>query len=68
MRYDYIVKKFNVDGCNYDNLIYTTSKEARQNYNPRKDILIKCRNAYYGDNWQGWTCKEKDIIKVYDNR
>lgn len=68
MKYEYLLIKRNgnKDGLVYDKILFNNSKDARKEFR-KDDILLKCRaeSIYYGDNWEGWTVKDKDIVKKY---
>ena len=57
----------NNDGLIYDRLVFEKSKEARKQFE-KNDSLLKCRaeSIFYGDNLEGWTVKDKDIIEKYE--
>ena len=61
--HEYLLLKKNNDGLIYDRLVFEKSKEARKQFQ-KNDTLLKCRaeSIFYGDNWEGWTVKDKDII------
>ena len=62
---EYLVKKYNELGCNYDNIYCCTYADAWHNTNKR-DVMFICKNGsvYYGDNWQGWKVDNDDIIRI----
>lgn len=61
---EYLVKKYNNEGCNYDNRYYTTYKKAWNDTN-KKDIMLICKpnTIYFGDNFTGWTVDNENIIR-----
>jgi hypothetical protein len=67
--YEYLLLKRNgnSDGLIYDRLVFNNSKDARKEFR-KDDILMKCKteSIYYGDNWKGWTVKDKDIVARYE--
>jgi hypothetical protein len=67
--YDYLLIKRagNEDGLIYDKRVFNNSKDAREDFR-KGDILLKCKNdsIYYGDNWEGWSVEDKDVIKKYE--
>lgn len=62
---EYIVKKYNEQGCNYDNLYFDNYREAWAHTNKR-DVMLVCKpgSVYHGDNFQGWTVEPNDIIRA----
>jgi hypothetical protein len=67
--YEYLLIKRagNEDGLIYDKRVFNNSKDAREDFR-KGDILLKCKNdsIYYGDNYQGWSVEDKDVIKKYE--
>lgn len=67
--YEYLLLKRNgnSDGLIYDRLFFSNSKDARKEFR-KDDVLMKCKaeSIYYGDNWEGWTVKDKDIVARYE--
>jgi hypothetical protein len=67
--YEYLLIKRagNEDGLIYDKRVFNNSKDAREDFR-KGDILLKCKNdsIYYGDNWEGWSVEDKDVIKKYE--
>jgi hypothetical protein len=66
MKYEYLLVKRNNEKLIYDKLFFNNSADARKEFR-KNDILLKCKadTTYYADNWQGWTVKQKDIVKKY---
>lgn len=69
INYEYLLIKRagNEDGLIYDKRVFNNSKDAREDFR-KGDILLKCKNEsiYYGDNYQGWSVEDKDVIKKYE--
>jgi hypothetical protein len=69
INYEYLLIKRagNEDGLIYDKRVFNNSKDAREDFR-KGDILLKCKNdsIYYGDNYQGWSVEDKDVIKKYE--
>lgn len=69
INYEYLLIKRagNKDGLIYDKRVFNNSKDAREDFR-KGDILLKCKNEsiYYGDNWEGWSVADKDVIKRYE--
>jgi hypothetical protein len=69
INYEYLLIKRagNEDGLIYDKRVFNNSKDAREDFR-KGDILLKCKNdsIYYGDNWEGWSVEDKDVIKKYE--
>lgn len=65
--YEYLLIKKNKDGLIYDKRVFNNSKEARKDFR-KGDILLKCKNnsIYYGDNWEGWSVENKDVVRKYE--
>jgi hypothetical protein len=64
---EYLVCKYNKDGCNYDNRHYSTYRAARADLH-KGDVMYICREGgvYYGDNWRGWTVRAEDVIRTIE--
>lgn len=64
---EYLVKKYNAEGCNYDNCFYSTYAAAWANTSIR-DIMYVCKKDgiyYYGF---GWRIEPADIIRIVRRR
>lgn len=62
---EYLVRKYNEEGCNYDNRFYSTYAKAWADTR-KNDVMLVCKHnsVYYGDNWVGWTVNPENIIRV----
>ena len=64
MNQEYLIRKYNNSGCNYDNRYYKTYRQAYADLR-KGDVMLVCKpnSVYYGDNWQGWTVDPENIIR-----
>lgn len=68
MKYEYLLLKRNKEGLIYNRLFFNNSADARKRFR-KNDVMLKCKadSVYFADNWKGWTVKQEDIVKKYEN-